>query len=185
MFAVESIKVTCSYDYWHLVLFNRIFFLAMVIADFCVPLSFTFCWYFSIFRKYRQNRLFFETALAHRRNCSLNERKRNFRSSRRCSCLVEPHVINIRLTEWKLVRMAVLILTSLLISWTPYAVTAVIGHFADPGIVGSKLSVIATFMAKLSTAINPIIYTLTHPLYKTKLFGSMIPKSNRIPFTEE
>ena len=56
------------------------------------------------------------------------------------------------------------------VSWTPYAVVAMVGCFGDPKYITPLVAAIPGLCAKSSTAINPILYALWHPKYRSKIF---------------
>ncbi|KAK6171411.1 hypothetical protein SNE40_019605 [Patella caerulea] len=56
------------------------------------------------------------------------------------------------------------------ISWVPYVIIAMIGQFGNQSLLTPQLSVVPQLVAKMSTVTNPILYSLSHPVVRRKLF---------------
>ena len=68
------------------------------------------------------------------------------------------------------------------LAWTPYAIVCLIGSFGNRELVTPMVSQIPAFLAKLSSAINPVVTALSHPRYREALLkqfpflGFQVPK---------
>lgn len=69
----------------------------------------------------------------------------------------------------KTAKVSLVIISIFCISWTPYAIVAIIGNFGDASVVTPLVSTIPGVFAKLSTVLNPMIYALLHPKFRSKL----------------
>lgn len=62
-----------------------------------------------------------------------------------------------------------------LVSWTPYAVVALIGAFGRPDLIHPSWSMIPALTAKTAATIDPFVYSLSHPKFK-KEFAALFCK---------
>ena len=53
--------------------------------------------------------------------------------------------------------------------WSPYAIVSMIGTFGDRRLVTPLVSQLPAFFAKSASALNPIVFALSHPKYKEAL----------------
>nr|QKY89064.1 Rhabdomeric opsin [Chiton tuberculatus] len=72
-------------------------------------------------------------------------------------------------TEIKTAKIAFYTITLFLLSWTPYAVVALIGEFGPAEYVTPYASEIPVMFAKTSAMYNPIVYALSHPKFREVL----------------
>ena len=70
------------------------------------------------------------------------------------------------------------------LAWTPYAIVCLIGSFGNRNLVTPLVSQIPAFLAKLASALNPVITALSHPRYREALF-TQFPWLGRIEKEEE
>ncbi|XP_006638720.1 opsin-3 isoform X1 [Lepisosteus oculatus] len=67
-------------------------------------------------------------------------------------------IIKILRYEKKVAKMFLLMISTFLICWTPYAVVSMLVAFGKKDIVTPTVAIIPSFFAKSSTAYNPVIY---------------------------
>ncbi|KAK3090801.1 hypothetical protein FSP39_014755 [Pinctada imbricata] len=79
----------------------------------------------------------------------------------------------------KIAKIVLLIIVVFCTSWMPYAIIALIGIYGNASVITPLTSTIPGILAKMSTAINPIIYALIHPKFRKKL-KDRFSKSNRL-----
>ena len=71
--------------------------------------------------------------------------------------------------EIRVTKVAISTVLIWFFAWTPYAIVCLIGSFGNRNLVSPLVSQIPSFLAKLASALNPIVATFTHPIYKTRL----------------
>ena len=71
--------------------------------------------------------------------------------------------------ELKTAKVSLIIILVFCISWSPYAIVALIGVFGDQTLVTRLGSGIPCLCAKFSTVMNPLLYALLHPKFRKRL----------------
>ena len=71
--------------------------------------------------------------------------------------------------EVRVTKIAFAIVVLYMLSWTPYAVVALIGQFGDAKFVTPFWSEIPVLFAKASAMHDPIVYALSHPKFRAAL----------------
>lgn len=71
--------------------------------------------------------------------------------------------------EMKLVRIALFLISMWTISWTPYAVVALIGVSGNKHLLNPLSSMIPALFAKTASIFDPVIYGLSHPKFQKEL----------------
>ena len=69
-------------------------------------------------------------------------------------------------SEIKTARIAMTIIITFLLSWTPYATVALIAQFGPQELVTPYVSELPVMFAKASAMHNPLIYALSHPKFR-------------------
>ena len=72
--------------------------------------------------------------------------------------------------EWKVTKVAISNVFIWFMAWTPYALVCLVGAFGNRKLVTPMVSQIPAFLAKLASALNPVITALSHPRYREALF---------------
>ncbi|KAL8591907.1 hypothetical protein ACOMHN_039960 [Nucella lapillus] len=75
-----------------------------------------------------------------------------------------------RVLEVRVTRQVVFITLSFILSWTPFAVVSLIGVFGKASLVTPLVSVLPGIVAKIATVINPVLFAMGHPQYRSILF---------------
>ncbi|XP_053603281.1 opsin Rh3-like isoform X2 [Plodia interpunctella] len=159
----EGYLTSCSFDYLtedrSPRIFIFIFFCAAWVAPFC---TISFC-YLSIFR----------TVVCKRNITTKNQEQRL--SSRHVKERAK------RKAEIKLAFLVMAVIALFFISWTPYAVVALLGIFGRKDLITPLSSMIPALFCKTAACINPFIYIITHPNFR-KEFKKIIyrDKSKRM-----
>ena len=83
--------------------------------------------------------------------------------------------------EKKTIRTIMLLLVCFALSWTPYLVVCIIGLFGDLTMVTYKCTIITSLIAKTSTVLNPLLYSITHPKVRKRIL-QMLQNSLPTPF---
>lgn len=151
----EGCLTSCSFDYltedFSPRLFIFIFFCAAWLAPFC---TISFC-YISIFRVVVCNR-----------NMPTNNQEQRL-SSRHVKERTK------RKAEIKLAFLVMAVIALFFVSWTPYAVVALLGITGKKELLTPITSMVPALFCKTAACINPFIYIITHPKFR-KEFKKMI-----------
>ncbi|CAC5385363.1 OPN4 [Mytilus coruscus] len=83
--------------------------------------------------------------------------------------------------EWRATKAAMILVVVFCISWTPYAIIALIGQFSDTSFITPLSSALPGLFAKMSSFFNPIIYTLLHSKYR-KMIRSIFKNSGEVKY---
>ncbi|XP_062436231.1 melanopsin [Rhea pennata] len=90
--------------------------------------------------------------------------------------------------EWKMAKIALIVILLYVISWSPYSVVALVAFAGYSHIITPFVNSIPAVIAKASAIHNPIIYAIGHPKYRTAIatyvpcLGSLLrvsPKDSR------
>ncbi|XP_021188527.3 opsin, ultraviolet-sensitive isoform X1 [Helicoverpa armigera] len=162
----EGYLTSCSFDYLTEDVSPRcfifVFFCAAWLAPFC---TITFC-YISIFRVVACN-----TSMSYgNQDQRLSSRHVKERTKRKA--------------EIKLAFLVMAVIALFFISWTPYAVVALLGIFGKKDLLTPITSMVPALFCKTAACINPFIYIITHPKFR-KEFKKMLyrDKSRRLSGT--
>ncbi|XP_062848916.1 melanopsin-like [Trichomycterus rosablanca] len=142
----EGLQTSCSWDYMSFTPSVRAYTIFLFLFVFFIPLGVIAGCYLAIFRVVRRARL----------------------EMRQLNC--ESHKVLERMkSEWKMAKVALLVILLFVISWSPYSVvaltaTAGYAHFLTP-----YMNSVPAVIAKASAIHNPIIYAITHPKYRVAI----------------
>lgn len=144
----EGYLTSCSFDYltedFSPRCFIFVFFCAAWLAPFC---TITFC-YISIFRV-----VVFNTSMSYgNQDQRLSSRHVKERTKRKA--------------EIKLAFLVMAVIALFFISWTPYAVVALLGITGRKDLITPITSMIPALFCKTAACINPFIYIITHPKFR-------------------
>jgi r-opsin len=76
--------------------------------------------------------------------------------------------------EWRTAKAVFGLILMFCFSWTPYAIVAVIGQFGNQSSITPLSSAFPGIFAKMSSFMNPVLYTLLHPRYRKLIFPCCI-----------
>ncbi|XP_051473145.1 melanopsin isoform X2 [Apus apus] len=71
--------------------------------------------------------------------------------------------------EWKMAKIALIVILLYVISWSPYSVVALVAFAGYSHVLTPFINSIPAVIAKASVIHNPIIYAITHPKYRTAI----------------
>lgn len=156
----EGYLTSCSFDYLSDELASRLFILTFFTAAWVVPLILITVSYVGIICAVRRN----ENAFKRTQNALNNDKGSSlYRASKRGK-----YSRNGPKMEMRLVKVVLSLIALWLVSWTPYAVVALLGLF-DKRYITPTSSMIPALFAKLSSVINPYLYGLANPRFKREL----------------
>ncbi|KAM6130503.1 LOW QUALITY PROTEIN: melanopsin [Phoenicopterus ruber ruber] len=87
--------------------------------------------------------------------------------------------------EWKMAKIALIVILLFVISWSPYSVVALVAFAGYSHVLTPFMNSIPAVIAKASVIHNPIIYAITHPKYRTAIatyvpcLGSLLRVSSK------
>ncbi|XP_063360335.1 opsin, ultraviolet-sensitive-like [Cydia amplana] len=71
-----------------------------------------------------------------------------------------------RKAEIKLAALVIVVIALFFVSWTPYAIVALMGIFGKKDLITPITSMIPALFCKTAACINPFIYIITHPKFR-------------------
>uniref|UniRef100_A0A3P8VJT6 Opsin 4b n=1 Tax=Cynoglossus semilaevis TaxID=244447 RepID=A0A3P8VJT6_CYNSE len=72
-------------------------------------------------------------------------------------------------SEWKMAKIALIVIFFFVISWAPYSCVALTAFAGYGDILTPYMNTVPAVIAKASAIHNPIIYAITHPKYRSAL----------------
>ncbi|XP_037320222.2 melanopsin-A-like isoform X2 [Pungitius pungitius] len=151
----EGLMTSCSWDYMTFTPSVRSYTMLLFTFVFFIPLFIIIFSYCCIFRAIRHT-----TRAITKINC---QGKRD--SAKRF------HKMK---TEWKMAKIALIVILLFVISWAPYSCAALTAFAGYADFFTPYMNSVPAVIAKASAIHNPIIYALTHPKYRSAL-GRYIP----------
>lgn len=186
-FVPEGYLTSCSFDYLSDTAESKTFIFIYFIAAFCVPLCIIVYSYVGIFMAVRKSNAKFRstpTTSPAADNTKKESGNFSFRLSRMKECSskdVESNSHRRQRREIKLAKIALVLISLWVISWTPYAVVALIGIFSpDKSILTPTFTMVPALFAKMSAVVDPFVYGHSHQPFKTEL-KRMLFGSARVP----
>ncbi|KAG1954714.1 melanopsin [Pimephales promelas] len=147
----EGLLTSCSWDYmtfspsvraYTMLLFTFVFFIPLFVIMYC---------YFFIFRAIRDT------------NRAVG--KINGEGGLRDSIKKIHRMKN----EWKMAKIALIVILLYVISWSPYSCVALTAFAGYADILTPYMNSVPAVIAKASAIHNPIIYAITHPKYRSAI----------------
>nr|QKY89066.1 Rhabdomeric opsin [Chaetopleura apiculata] len=146
----EGFQISCSFDYLTRTDYFRAYIFCMYICSFVVPVLIIFFCYVLIVK----------AVADHEKEMASMAKKLDAKDIRQGQD---------QRTELKTAKIAFYTITLFLLSWTPYAVIALIGEFGPAEYVTPYAASIPVIFAKTSAMYNPIVYALSHPKFREVL----------------
>ncbi|XP_041971318.1 opsin, ultraviolet-sensitive-like isoform X1 [Aricia agestis] len=147
----EGFLTSCSFDYLTDELKPRYFIFVFFCAGWLAPLCIISYCYSVILR-----------IVVGQRNMS-NKNQEQRMSSRHVKEQTK------RKAEVKLAVLVIVVIALFFVSWTPYAVVALLGIFGQKHLITPTTSMIPALFCKTAACINPFIYIITHPKFRKEL----------------
>ncbi|CAL1528992.1 unnamed protein product [Lymnaea stagnalis] len=143
----EGFQTSCTFDYLTRNEYFRSYILCLYVFGFAFPLAAILYCYYYIYRAVAQH----EKEMGQMAK-KLNAEIRQGQSAKK--------------SEIKTARIAMTIIVTFLLSWTPYATVALIAQFGPAELVTPYVSELPVMFAKASAMHNPLIYALSHPRFR-------------------
>ncbi|KAE8292104.1 Melanopsin-A Opsin-4A [Larimichthys crocea] len=146
----EGLMTSCTWDYVTYSLSNRSYTMMLCCFVFFIPLGIIFYCYLFMF-------------LAIRKTSREVER---LGTQVRKSTLIKQKSIK---SEWKLAKIAFVVIVVYVLSWSPYASVTLISWAGHADILSPYSKCVPAIIAKASAIYNPIIYAIIHNKYRMTL----------------
>ncbi|XP_032513103.2 opsin, ultraviolet-sensitive-like isoform X1 [Danaus plexippus] len=144
----EGFLTSCSFDYLTEELPPRYFIFIFFCAAWLAPLCIISYCYTSILR-----------IVVGKRNISTKNQEQKL-SSRHVKEQAK------RKAEIKIALLVIIVIALFFISWTPYAIVALLGIFGQKNLITPLVSMVPALFCKTAACINPFIYIITHPKFR-------------------
>ncbi|XP_013876254.1 melanopsin-A [Austrofundulus limnaeus] len=146
----EGLMTSCTWDYVTYSAANRSYTMMLCFFVFFIPLGIILFCYLQMFLYIRQT----SRELEH-----LGPKVRK-------STLIQQKSIR---SEWKLAKIAFIVIIVYVLSWSPYACVTLISWAGYANILSPYSKSVPAVIAKASTIYNPIIYAMIHNKYRMTL----------------
>ncbi|NXX14304.1 OPN4 protein, partial [Podargus strigoides] len=148
----EGLMISCTWDYVTYSPANRSYTMILCCCVFFIPLIIIFHCYLSMF-------------LAIRRT---GRDVQKLGSCSRKSCLSQSMK-----NEWKLAKIAFVVIIVFVLSWSPYACVTMIAWAGRGNTLTPYSKSVPAIIAKASAIYNPIIYAIIHPRYRKTIHNAV------------
>ncbi|XP_062383684.1 opsin 4xa [Sardina pilchardus] len=146
----EGLMTSCTWDYVTSTPSNKSYTLMLCCFVFFIPLGIIFYCYLFMFLAIRSTGRDVERLGSHGRK----------------STLIQQQSIK---TEWKLAKIAFLVIIVFVLSWSPYAAVTLIAWAGYGSILSPISKTVPAVIAKASAIYNPFIYAIIHSKYRDTL----------------
>ncbi|KAG7223436.1 hypothetical protein INR49_015539 [Caranx melampygus] len=146
----EGLMTSCTWDYVTYTLANRSYTMMLCCFVFFIPLGIIFYCYLLMFLAIRKTSREVERLGTQVRKSTLLQQK------------------SIR-SEWKLAKIAFVVIVVYVLSWSPYACVTLISWAGHANILSPYSKAVPAIIAKASTIYNPFIYAIIHNKYRMTL----------------
>ncbi|XP_052261299.1 rhodopsin, GQ-coupled-like [Dreissena polymorpha] len=156
-YILEGTNTSCTFDFLTRTSIVRAYVVSIFMAHFIIPIGVIAASYSLIFRAISKFKHEFReaTKVFGENELPLHMRKSDKGYSH----------------EAKTARVTLTVILVFCVSWTPYATVAMIGEFGDLSKITRLAAGIPCLFAKCSTIVNPIVYALVHPKFRSKLIN--------------
>uniref|UniRef100_A0A8C6S4N6 Opsin 4a (melanopsin) n=1 Tax=Neogobius melanostomus TaxID=47308 RepID=A0A8C6S4N6_9GOBI len=151
----EGLLTSCSWDYMTFTPSVRAYTMLLFIFVFFLPLFIIMYCYYFIFRAIRST------------NHAVG--KINGSTYSHSSGRDSVKGFNRMQNEWKMAKIALIVIMLYVISWSPYSAVALTAFSGYADMLTPYMNSVPAVIAKASAIHNPIIYAITHPKYRIAL----------------
>ncbi|XP_068995113.1 opsin 4xb [Embiotoca jacksoni] len=146
----EGLMTSCTWDYVTYTMANRSYTMMLCCFVFFIPLGIISYCYLLMFLSIRKTSREVERLGTQVRKSTLIQHK------------------SIR-SEWKLAKIAFVVIVVYALSWSPYACVTMISWAGHANVLSPYSKAVPAIIAKASTIYNPIIYAIIHNKYRMTL----------------
>ncbi|XP_026165147.1 melanopsin-A [Mastacembelus armatus] len=151
----EGLMTSCTWDYMTFTPSVRAYTMLLFIFVFFLPLFVIIYCYVFIFRAIRTT------------NQAVGKVNGSVHSHSSCRDSVKRfHRLQ---NEWKMAKIALIVILLYVVSWSPYSVVALTAFAGYADMLTPYMNSVPAIIAKASAIHNPIIYAITHPKYRVAL----------------
>ncbi|XP_063730870.1 melanopsin-A-like isoform X1 [Eleginops maclovinus] len=151
----EGLLTSCTWDYMTFTPSVRAYTMLLFIFVFFLPLFIIIYCYFFIFRAIRNtNQAVGKVAGSIHSHSSTRGSMKKFQRLQ---------------NEWKMAKIALIIILMYVVSWSPYSAAALTAFAGYADMLTPYMNSVPAVIAKASAIHNPIIYAITHPKYRIAL----------------
>ncbi|KAK8741698.1 hypothetical protein OTU49_002348 [Cherax quadricarinatus] len=154
-FVPEGFLTTCSFDYLTETSSTRAFVGCIFVFSYVIPGCIIVYFYSQIFSHVK----------AHEKAMREQAKKMNVESLRGVGSKEEQE----RSVEIRIAKVCMGLFFMFVVSWTPYAVVALIGAFGDRSKLTPLISMLPALNCKFVACIDPWVYAINHPRYRLEL----------------
>lgn len=147
----EGFQTSCTFDYLTRETHVTTFIIGMYIGGFVLPLIIIAASYILIWRAIRKHD---REMLKMAKKMKVEDIRANQEKSN---------------AEVRIAKIAMMIVFLYLLSWTPYAIVALIGQFGPAEWVTPYVSELPVMFAKAAAMHNPVVYAFSHPRFREAL----------------
>lgn len=158
-FVPEGFLTACSFDYLMDTFDNHMFVAVIFTFSYAIPMSLIIYFYSQMVKH----------VVEHEKALKEQAKKMNVESLR------SNQNLQTQSTEIRIAKVAVTICFLFVLSWTPYAVLAMIGAFGNQALLTPGVTMIPACACKFVACLDPYVYALSHPRYRMEL-------QNRLPW---
>ncbi|XP_029927119.1 melanopsin-A isoform X1 [Myripristis murdjan] len=149
----EGLLTSCTWDYMTFTPSVRAYTMLLFIFVFFLPLFIIIYCYVFIFRAIRTT----NKAVGKINGSALGSSRDSVKSFHRLQ------------NEWKMAKIALIVILLYVISWSPYSTVALTAFAGYADMLTPYMNSVPAVIAKASAIHNPIIYAITHPKYRIAL----------------
>ncbi|XP_041854352.1 melanopsin-A-like isoform X2 [Melanotaenia boesemani] len=146
----EGLMTSCTWDYVTYTTANRSYTMMLCCFVFFIPLGIISYCYLQMFMSIRK---------------TSREVERLGTQVRKSTLIQQKSIRN----EWKLAKIAFVVIVVYVLSWSPYACVTLISWAGHANILSPYSKAVPAVIAKASTIYNPIIYAIIHNKYRMTL----------------
>lgn len=148
----EGFQTSCTFDYLTKTPRTRAYIVVLYLFGFALPLFIIGVCYVMIIHGVRRHD---QKMMTITKNLNAEDIKANDKRAR---------------SEMRISKIAMAVTCLFTISWSPYAIVALIGQFGPAHWITPLVSELPMMLAKTSAMHNPIIYALSHPKFRKALY---------------
>ncbi|KAG7492548.1 hypothetical protein MATL_G00015490 [Megalops atlanticus] len=146
----EGLLTSCSWDYMTFSPSVRAYTMLLFVFVFFIPLFIIMYCYFFIFRAIKNT----NKAVGKVTGDSTKDSVKKFHRMK---------------NEWKMAKIALIVILLYVISWSPYSCVALTAFAGYADMLTPYMNSVPAVIAKASAIHNPIIYAITHPKYRSAI----------------
>ncbi|KAK2721307.1 opsin, ultraviolet-sensitive-like [Artemia franciscana] len=152
-FVPEGFLTTCSFDYISDDISTKYFVATVFVTSYVLPMTCIIYFYSQLVSHVRQ----------HEESLRAQAKKMNVESLRSSKDQNETSA------EIRIAKVAIGLFAMFVISWTPYAIVALICAFGNRALITPFVSMLPALTCKAVACIDPWIYAINHPRYRLEL----------------